>query len=58
MGILDECNLSSSDEEDDYDPYDETGKYGQYGKCIRGINISIYFMNFHIIILIIGNRPL
>ncbi len=40
MGILDDCNLSSSDEEDNYDPYDETGKYGQYGKCMRGINIS------------------
>ena len=40
MGILDDCNLSSSDEDDDYNPYDETGKYGQYGKCMRGINIS------------------
>lgn len=40
MGILDDPNLSSSDEEGGYDPYDRTGKYGQFGICQRGVNIS------------------
>jgi len=40
MGILDDPNLSSSDEESGFDPYDNTGKYGQFGVCFRGVNIS------------------